>query len=227
VNAERKQRLRVVFAKGWEIRFISHLDLMRAWERVLRRAQVPIAYSQGYNPRPKLALAAPLPVGFTGGSELMDLFLSRYVSPFSFSTKLRSQLPRSLTVVGVEEIYLGLPSLQSQVRFSEYRVTLSSEAVSPHQLGERFQTLLSAQEIIHERRRQDKVKVFDLRPMVEDIWVQEIRQDEYDVTMQLQTDSQATGRPDDVLQVLGLSDAVLSIHRIRLLLGPELKGARN
>jgi radical SAM-linked protein len=199
---------------------------MRAWERVLRRARVPVAYSQGYNPRPRLALAAPLPVGFTSGGELMDLFLSRYVSPFSFSTKLGSQLPFGLAVVGVEEVYLGLPSLQSQVRFSEYRITLSSQETSPYQLGERLQALLSAEEIVHERRRQDKVKVFDLRPMVEDIWIQEIRQDEYDVTMQLQTDSQATGRPDDVLQVLGLSDSVLSIHRVRLLLRSELKGER-
>lgn len=227
MNSERKQRLRVVFAKGPESRFISHLDLMRAWERVLRRARVPVAYSQGYNPRPKLALAAPLPVGFTGGAELMDLFLSRYVSPFSFSTKLKSQLPLGLSVVGVEEVYLGLPSLQSQVRFSEYRITLSSRATSPYQLGETLQTFLSAKELVHERRRQDKVKVFDLRPMVEDIWIQEIRQDEYDVTMQLQTDSQATGRPDDVLQVLGLSDSAKSIHRVRLLLQSELKGERN
>jgi hypothetical protein len=122
-------------------------------------------------------------------------------------------------VVSAEEAYLGLPSLQSQVRFSLYRVTLAAQALSPQLLGERVQALLATCEAPYEQCKQEELKVFDLRPLIDDIWIEEIRQNEYDLAMRLRTDSQATGRPDHVLQVLGLAEAARSIHRVRLLLG--------
>jgi radical SAM-linked protein len=79
------QRLRVKFSRGDEIKFISNLDLMRLWQRALRRAGMPLAYSEGFNPHPRISLAAPLPLGVTGEAELMDIVLSRPVSPHFFT----------------------------------------------------------------------------------------------------------------------------------------------
>ncbi|MFQ5886684.1 MAG: TIGR03936 family radical SAM-associated protein, partial [Anaerolineae bacterium] len=61
---KRGQRIRITFSKGEEIQYISHLDMMRLWKRTLRRANLPLAYSKGFNPQPKISIAAPLPVGF-------------------------------------------------------------------------------------------------------------------------------------------------------------------
>jgi len=72
-----RQRLRITFAKGETLKYISHLDLARAWERALRRAGVPLAYSQGFNPRPKMAFAAALPVGYTATAEMVDILLEK------------------------------------------------------------------------------------------------------------------------------------------------------
>ena len=70
------QRLRVKFGRGRKLKYISHLDLMRLWERGLRRAGVPVAYSEGFNPRPRLSFASPLAVGTTSESELLDILLT-------------------------------------------------------------------------------------------------------------------------------------------------------
>ncbi|UCG84296.1 MAG: DUF2344 domain-containing protein, partial [Dehalococcoidia bacterium] len=71
------QRLRVTFSRSDSLKFISHLDMMRLWQRALRRADIPLAYSQGFSPHPRLSLAAPLAIGVTSSAELMDVFLQR------------------------------------------------------------------------------------------------------------------------------------------------------
>ena len=67
------QRIRISFSRGEKVKYISHLDLMRLWERALRRASIPIAYSQGFSPHPKISIAAPLPIGVTSDGEFMDI----------------------------------------------------------------------------------------------------------------------------------------------------------
>ena len=78
-------RLRVRFGRGPEVKFISHLDVMRFWERAFRRARIPLAYSEGFSPHPRISLAAPLPVGVTSEAELMDVMVSRWISPQWFT----------------------------------------------------------------------------------------------------------------------------------------------
>ena len=74
-----RHRLRITFSKGDTLKYTSHLDLMRIWERSLRRAGAPLAYSSGFNPRPRLQLAAALPLGHTGEAEWLDALLEEPV----------------------------------------------------------------------------------------------------------------------------------------------------
>src|SRR3989304_4165372 len=106
-------RLRVRFGRGPEVKFISHLDVMRFWERAFRRARIPLAYSEGFNPHPRISLAVPLAVGVTSEAELMDVFVSRTVSPHWFTDAVRQQLPAGIEILGVQQVGLNLPSLQS------------------------------------------------------------------------------------------------------------------
>ena len=107
------QRLRIRFGRGEELKFISHLDIMRLWERALHRAQIPLAYSAGFSPHPRLSLAAPLAVGVTSEAELMDIFLARWVSPHSFTALVDQQLPSGIVLLGVYPVASAMPSLQS------------------------------------------------------------------------------------------------------------------
>jgi len=93
------QRLRFRFGRGEELKYISHLDLMRLWSRALRRAGLPVAYSEGFSPHPKISLAAPLPIGVTSEAELMDITLWKPVSPHFAMKSLVPRLPRGIDLV--------------------------------------------------------------------------------------------------------------------------------
>jgi len=209
------QRLRITFAKGEEIKYISHLDLVRLWERVLRRAGVPLAYSHGFNPRPKITVAAALPVGFTSQGEVMDIVLERHISPYNFAKGLASHLPPGLELLSVEEVYPKLPSLQSQVCSAEYRVTVSWDGAQ-EELDEKLRQLLSAKQVLRQRRGKD----YDLRPLIEDLWIEGKEANSWVLGMRLQVGEQGTGRPDEVLEALGLVEEPHAVRRERLLFGP-------
>jgi len=210
-----QQRLRITFAKGEEIKYISHLDLVRLWERVLRRAGVPLAYSHGFNPRPKITVAAALPVGFTSQGEVMDIVLERHISPYNFAKGLASHLPPGLELLSVEEVYPKLPSLQSQVCSAEYRVTVSWDGAQ-EELDEKLRQLLSAKQVLRQRRGKD----YDLRPLIEDLWIEGKEANGWVLGMRLQVGEQGTGRPDEVLEALGLVEEPHAVRRERLLFGP-------
>ncbi len=215
MRPERRHRLRIAFAKGEEIKYISHLDLMRLWERALRRARVPLAYSKGFNPRPKISLAAPLPLGFTGRAELMDVLLTRRTSPLDFAKRVRAALPPGLNIVSAEEVYIKLPALQTQVRWSEYRATVASDE-GLEEMERRVEQILAADALPRLKKRKGREREYDLRPLIEALWIEGEREGVYILRMRLRTEAQATGRPDEVLEALGLGDRPWAIERIRL-----------
>ena len=120
------QRLRIRFCRGQEVKFISHLDILRLWQRAFHRAEIPLAYSEGFNPHPRISLAVPLPIGVTSEAELMDIFCARRVSPHVFTTAVSPQLPPGIEILQVYPIALNMPSLQSLVRYAEYKVEVES-----------------------------------------------------------------------------------------------------
>ncbi|MCB0240184.1 MAG: TIGR03936 family radical SAM-associated protein, partial [Anaerolineae bacterium] len=79
--AVQAQRLRVTYSHQGPLRYVGHLDVVRTWERALRRAEVPLAYSEGFNPQAKLQFASGLPLGTTGRAEIMDVLLTEVTDP--------------------------------------------------------------------------------------------------------------------------------------------------
>ena len=210
-ETERRQRLRVTFTKADELKYISHLDLMRLWERALRRANMPLLYSKGYNPRPKISIAAPLAVGITGEREVMDVALERPIAPMDFATGVGRQLPQGISLVEVEEAYASLPSLQSQVCSAEYLVTVEAQQAG-EEMRNRVASLLRSERLPRQRRG----KTYDLRPLIESIFLKEKTSEQYVLSMRLRTGEQGTGRPDEVLRELGLEDLVTGVTRTQL-----------
>lgn len=209
------QRLRVTFAKGEEVKYISHLDLMRLWERALRRADVPLLHSQGYNPRPKISFASPLAVGITGQREMMDVMLERPLAPLDFASAVNRQLPVGVTLVEVQEVYATLPALQTQVQGAEYiaKVVISEDA---RHVEAGLASMLDRDQLPRQRRGRE----YDLRPLLEKVWLETQELGHYVLGMRLRAGEQGTGRPDEVLDELGLADQVKSITRTRLYFSP-------
>jgi radical SAM-linked protein len=214
-NQGPKQRLRITFAKRDALKYISHLDLNRTWERIFRRAGLPIAYSKGFNPRPRFQIAAALPVGVTGHAELLDIWLAELTPPQEVLTRLDPVLPRGLTVSAVEEVELRSPSLQSQMRAAEYRAEVQSrEPVEG--IRNRVSVLLEAPTLLRQRHHKGKMQSYDLRPLIQTISVEAGGEEERVLTMRLQASPQGAGRPDAVLDALGLSLVPHTIRRTNL-----------
>ncbi len=211
------QRLRIRFNRGEEIKFISHLDIMRLWERALRRAQIPIAYSEGFNPHPRLSLAVPLAVGVTSEAELMDVIVTRLVSPHWFTTAASRQLPPSIEILGVYQVALTMPSLQSQVRYAEYRVEVESEK-ELKEIESAVSGLLSMEQLPWHHQRDTGKRSYDLRALINDLWLIDWHQPYYTIGMKLRCDSGGAGRPEQVTLALGFTHHPQSIHRTKLIL---------
>lgn len=201
-------RLRVTFFKGGLLAYTSHLDLVRAWERSLRRAGVPLAYSHGFNPRPRLQLAAALPLGHIGEAELLDVWLERLMSVGDFAKALVPMLPNGLTVSQVHRVNLKEPALQTRVVAAEYRVTVEWDERVDH-VETRIERVLSAAELPQERRGRQ----YDLRPLIERLWLEQAGESEVVLGMQLAARGGATARPEAVLESLGMGAAFAHYRR--------------
>jgi radical SAM-linked protein len=210
-STDATQRLRATFAKGEEVKYISHLDLMRLWERALRRANVPLAYSLGYNPRPKISIALPLAVGVTGQEELMDVTLERPLAPRDFALAVGRELPAGVTISQVEEVYPTLPALQTQVQAAQYMATVDADH-TVQEIEARLDAFLRSESLPRQRRN----KEYDLRPLVEELWLESREESQYTLGMRLRAGEGGTGRPDEVLDQLGLTHHVRGITRTRL-----------
>jgi radical SAM-linked protein len=209
--------LRITFSRGEETKYLSHLELMRMWERVLRRAGWRLAYSQGFNPHPHFSFAAPLPVGVAGEAELMELHLDEVRPLGAAEAELKSKMPPGFGVVGVEEIADSAPAMQRLL------VAVAYDALCPlssalEQLRGEAERMMGATELPRQRIREGKTRSYDLRPMIHALDVQGGDGAGAVVRMELRSDASGAGRPDEVLRELGIEPADCHITRTRLIL---------
>jgi radical SAM-linked protein len=201
-------RIRITFAKQGALRYTGHLDLHRLWERAARRAELPLAYSQGFHPQPKLNIAAALPLGFSSRCEVLDMRLEHQISLEGLREKLQGTLPIGIQVLDIEHVDDKLPALQTLVASAEYEVTLT-EAADGSELERRIDAILGAESLVRERRG----KTYDLRPLVEELRFESPNK----IFMRLAAREGATGRPEEVLDLLGIAFETTRIERTDLI----------
>ncbi len=217
-------RIRITFAKTGALRYIGHLDLNTIWERGTRRAGLPLAYSQGFHPQPKIHIATALPLGFSSRCEVLDMRLNEEMDLTELPKRLQAAMPSGIGILKVENVDERAPAVQTQVLSAEYEATLT-EAVDEPELKRKIEELLTSTSIPRERRG----KKYDLRPLIEELSLipsplpapfgsasrgegQEVR-----VFMRLSAREGATGRPDEVLDALEISSDSTQTERTRLL----------
>lgn len=207
----KQQRLRLTFSKGENLRYISHLDLTRTWERVLRRAGIPVAYSQGFHPHPKMVIAAALPLGCTGEAEVLDIILSEPMPPRRMLRGLVGCMPDGLAAVDVIPVYASAPALPTLVQGADYESLIETDQPS-EEFAQRCQTLLARDSI----PRVYRGKSYDLRRLVDHLEVMRVNPRQLLVRMQLAAGERGTARPEEVLDELGCADLPHRCHRHRL-----------
>ena len=210
-------RLRIRFHRGEQVKFISHLDLMRLWQRALRRAGIPLAYTEGFTPHPRISLAAPLAVGVTSEAELMDIVTDRWVSPHWLTAALNQQIPSGIEILQVHPVPITLPSLQAQTAYAEYRVGAETDK-EQEDIESAISNLLSMEHLPWYHERDTGRRSYDLRVLIEDLWLIDYGSGRCTVGMKLQCDNRGSGRPEQVTTALGFTGHPQSIHRTKLIM---------
>lgn len=157
------QRVRVRYAKRGRLRFTSHRDIARAFERALRRARVPMAYSAGFSPHPKISWVGAAPTGVASEAEYVELGLAERVDPDRLRQDLDGSLPTGIDVVEVVEAPAGT-SLPDRVEASHWRVRL--RGVAPADAERAVAAFLATEELVVERLTKNGMRSLDARAAV-------------------------------------------------------------
>lgn len=209
-----QQRFRVWFRKGERVRYISHLDVLRAWERSLRRAELPLAYSQGFTPHPKLAFASPLPLGFVSDAEVMDVTLDDRVELTEFVRRLSEQTTEDLAVLRAEEVALTAAAPQAAMLWCDYRLSL---AVDPGVARAAVDDFLARESMPFREDRGERVREYDLRKAC--AWLRATPVDGgVQLDMRLQSDQELTARPEAIVAALFPGQTAPLIARTKIVL---------
>ena len=205
-------RARITFSKQGALRYTGHLDLHRLWERAMRRADLPLSYSQGFHPQPKISLASALPLGFSSLGEVLDVRFNAEISTEEIATRLRDSLPPDIQITNVESVDEREPALQTQVLSAAYDVHLT-EPVNGVDLARKVEELLASESLPRERRG----KIYDMRPLIEKLNVITGADGTVWLQMKLAARDGATGRPEEVLNALGIEPEYTYVERTRLI----------
>lgn len=158
----------LVFYKGGLLKFVGHLDLMRTLQRALRRADVPLAYSQGFNPHPLMSFASPLALGCVGEKEVMELKLEREMNDEELIRALNQELPQGLKILSCHTIEEQGPSAMAKVQAALYRIQFQASEDWPAIIEEwirQERILVTKMGKLHGRKQQVEV---DIKPWIYD-----------------------------------------------------------
>jgi radical SAM-linked protein len=215
-------KARFRFTKHGKVRFTSHRDLARILERSLRRVAVPVAYSEGFSPRPKLSFGLALPTGFESDAEYFDADLASPVDPASLIGPLSEALPPGLAVTAATPVPPGTGSLQQLVTSCSWHLDLLGVPVE--ELSARAAELLDAPTLPLQRERKGKVSTVDVRPQILHLEVQGRTADGVALLAELGTETVAV-RPSELIELVG-GDVTLALGR-RLTQWITVDGARD
>jgi len=206
------QRLRITFALNGAMRYASVLDHGRTWERMLGRAGIPLAYTQGYNPHPRIQFAGGFPVGYSSACECVDILLMQELAPEDLLHRLLPQCPRGIELLACQTVPIKARSLQASMQAATYRVTCET-AVSPDQVQQAIDHLLQEESVPATRVKKGREVTYDLRPLVYDVKLLAGDPSKLVLQMDLKCGAQGSGRPEQVLKALGIPYDGIWIHR--------------
>jgi len=222
VRHDAVQHLRVTFGVDWPVCFASVLDQGRLWERLARRARVPLTYSQGFSPHPRLSLGMALPVGYASDCETVDLYLAERLEVSDVRETLERQAPPGIRIRDVADVPLAAPAPQATMREAEYLVPIAG-SVPCTALRSALAALLRRTSIPRTRVRKGAAKAYDLRPLIIDATCEPAPDGGTWLRLRLVCGAGGAGRVEEVVDELGLTAHAGMVRRVRLIWGPDAR----
>ncbi|MDV2999027.1 MAG: hypothetical protein N5P05_000633 [Chroococcopsis gigantea SAG 12.99] len=227
----RRQRFRVRFGKQGEMALVSHLDLVRLFDRITRRASLPVSFTNGFHPGPRISIANALPLGATSSGEIVDFELKEIMDLQEFKERLSAHLPADLPLLDVEEIDIKADSATRLLDRAQYRIKVDCEGeLSLGQWRQWCEEILKSQEILFEKTtKSGKKVVINLREQLYELTVenqsQELSEPDRSVTLSYWGSCRNDGtllQPDHLIYMLekvaGRGFNLLHIHRQQMAL---------
>ena len=229
-NQTKAQRLRVWFGKQGSMALVSHLDLMRLFDRVIRRAGIPIAFTGGFHPSPRIAIASALALGATSSGEIVDFELTQTMEVETFRQQLVKELPTDIPIYNVGTIDLKDPAANQVMEAADYLITVATlRAVTAAQWQDWIDTIKAKDELWWEKTtKSGKQTLINLRSRLLELELVETETSvtESTVVLRYQGICRHDGvilRPEQILSMLemvaGGEFQLLHIHRNQLVLG--------
>ncbi len=218
------QRIRVRLSKDDRVRFVSHLDFLRVLTRVIRRARLPVALTQGFNPHLKISFGSILPVGATSEVEYIDFELKMSLEPETFMAHLNKQLPPGFHVIEAREMPVKIPSLQGKLNRIVYQVKLMLTGMEQEYLEDAIHSYLKKEVISLTKKTKRGMKEINIRPLIEDMTVISQENDVFTLELVLVTGNTGNVRPEQVIEgmlkyeLLNVEPEWIRVHRIALYL---------
>ncbi|SES74666.1 radical SAM-linked protein [Natronincola peptidivorans] len=233
-------RIRSKFYKTGDMVFISHLDLVRLLERAFRRGNIPISYTQGFNPHPIMAFATALGIGTSSEGEYMDIEVDEKIQLSKFMDSLNMVLPKGLEVITSKYIAKDNKSLMSIIQYSSYTVkVVFQEKMKEEVVNNILCKFLSLEEIIEIKEKKNKnkfkksykneIQEKNIRMQIKNLEVLRIQDNEVVLKMLLATGSSGNLKPETVIkklqEIMGLQiePEKTRVHRLELLVEIEPK----
>jgi len=169
-------KIRARFSRGEEVKFIGHLDIMKVFERAIRRSSLPISYSKGFNPHPQIVFGLPLAVGVTSEAEYADFELAQEVETHEFIEKLNESLPEGIRVTAAS--YKNTKAnIMASVAAADYELDIfMGEDINAAQVGEKINRLMEQDSITVLKESRDEAKEIDIKPLVLNVSVDDIKE---------------------------------------------------
>ena len=205
-------RVLLKLRKGDRVKYLSHLDLIRAFELALRRARIPVAYSLGFNPRPRMSFGPAVGVGVTSDDERIALELASAEEPSEIRERLNSQLPDGIEVLSAEAVGESpLPGPNA----SQFRIAvLCGGECSPADVARAVEQLMKSAEVRVARVREGKTKEVDIRPFLLQADVTECEGRSVVLNVSVRLGDSGGARPQDFVQALLRLAPNLTVGRI-------------
>ncbi len=167
-------RIIAAFEKTKELSYTSHLDVQRTLQRTFRRAALPLAYSKGFNPHPKLSFATALATGYTSAGEWFEVELDQDLEPTAFKDRVNAALPNGMRIVESFEADDGIDTLSKLIRAAHYELTVHFDTpVSPDAVFEAVRSIMGPDPVIVEKKTKSGVRPADIRPDILEASVKE------------------------------------------------------
>ena len=204
------------YEKKGDMKFLSHLEVGRAFSRAFRRAGIHLQYSEGYHPHPKIAFGFALPVGIESRWEYFDAELKGYIKTDETINKLNTELPSGLKAISAEFISSGTRSISDITNRVKFLISLQSALYSQHSIEKKFKDFFLQDRVIIDRIRKDGVKKIDIKPLIESIKIIGHERELLKIEMVFNVLNGKLLQPIEVLQNLLSTDigtAVLSVEK--------------